>query len=200
MPHLKTNAFNYSALESNRFGLRVFRDDIVETIAFDRLRDRLIENAVDIYIFRTPAENGSELYRLNEVGCPFIVADTIVYYACPIRDGTVNPLIFPDVQFEVCLPDDVDILEPMIDVMFRDYQNHYRANPVLDRVDIIEGYKEWVRSYVQPEESGRCTFLIRRDDAPVGFATFRLDQDASDSKWCLAASCPPRPEVGCTAN
>ena len=182
--------FKYSAIESNRFDLRIFRDGVVEEPNISRLRQELIRHDVDVYIFRVPAEYQTRLYSLNEIGYPFIIADSLVYYTCPLRKENINAIKNTDLEFRLCSEKDIMILDDVTNSIFDKYQNHYTSNPAFGRKDIVEGYKEWVRSYVQPIGSERGAFLISRNNDTVGFATCAFDAESGTSEGVLYGVMP----------
>lgn len=180
----------YSTVESERFDLRVFRDGVVEHLDADRLRRELSRHEADVYIFRMPVEQQTELYRLNEIGYPFIVADTLVYYTCPLSTYAIRPPRNSDLDFETCREADVPTLNRLTSAIFERYQNHYASNPAFDRHDVMEGYKEWVRSYVQSVGSERSAFLVSRAGETIGFATCSFDTNAGVSEGVLYGVMP----------
>lgn len=47
----------------------------------------------------------------------------------------------------------LDLLDSMTESIFAGYRNHYHANPELKGFNLVDGYKEWVRSYIDAPES-----------------------------------------------
>src|SRR5690242_6821112 len=133
------NNINYSAVDSNRFGLRIFRDGVKEQIDSNRIRDELRENNADIYIFRVPAKLQPDLHRLNKLGHPFIIADTLVSYTCDLDSIKIENMKNRDLTFEVCSPQHKAVLKRMTGIIFKGYQNHYTSNPLLKKEDILDG-------------------------------------------------------------
>lgn len=181
---------NFSPVESRRFGLRVFRDGVVQRVDFESLRMQLLENKADIYIFRVPVESQASLYRLNDLGYPYIIADTLVNYTCSLDGRKIGAIQNKDLNFSICEKNDLSELDRMTSEIFENYQNHYSSNPALGKADIIEGYKEWIRSYVQPPGHERCTFLVSRENHNVGFATCSFDRESRKSIGVLYGVLP----------
>ena len=158
----------YSALESNRFGLRIYRGSL-EAIDVPEILSFLFSEEVDIAILRIPSVNIGVLSKLNEAGIPYLVADTLVYYSCDLLCHEPKKIINHDLVFTETKNEHINKLDNLVKKIFIGYQNHYNANPFLNKKDILEGYQEWVRNYITDIHDGRISWIIKKNESPVGF-------------------------------
>jgi len=164
----------HSEVESRRFGLRVLRA-VLDDVDPDTLREALVAAHADIAICRMQALLLSRLARLEGLGMPVLVADTLVHYE---RD-LLPPLGAPrntDLEYVEGNEADGGHVRRLVEEAFPGYASHYASNPVLDRQGILEGYVEWAVGYLDgaPE---RRVWLARRAGKPVALATCRYEGD-----------------------
>jgi hypothetical protein len=171
---------NYSLVESNRFGLRVFRSGVLKELSVSEIKQFLIDKQVDVYIFRLPVELQYQLHHLKELNMESIIADTLVYYTADLDKIPVKSLKNSDLLFEDCEARHFELLNQMVAHIFDGYKNHYFSNPHLDKNDILEGYKEWARSYVEGDGAGRHTYLVKKGEKYIGFATCGFSKEYSE--------------------
>ncbi len=180
----------YSSLESNRFNMNIYRDGVLDSIDASAISAALEETKADVYMFRLPCERISELNELSQVKYPYIVADTLVYYTCPLIDFVPKQIRNKDLVFRIASEDDYDLLGLMTEKIFEDYTNHYSSNIHLDLGDINEGYKEWVRSYVKPAGAEKNCILVERDGLAIAYATVSFDYEGLISEGILYGVMP----------
>lgn len=161
----------YSLLESNRFNLRVFRAGVMPLSDALGLRQYLLDNDADVFIFRVPVETQRDLYRLYELGFNFLVADTLVYYSHDVRTPTDYTLRNQDLVIEAANQTHFETINELAGIIFEDYASHYAANPYLTKMHILAGYQEWATSYLSASDATKATFLVSRAGQYVGFAT-----------------------------
>jgi GNAT superfamily N-acetyltransferase len=160
---------NYSALESQRFGLNIFRGAVDEIRPYELLKT-IVDHQVDVLIFRIPSTLQHTLHRLSAVPYPYLVTDTLVYYDCDLQKAPAQPLRNTELTARLATSADRALLETLIDEIFQDYSTHYYSNPLFDKQKILDGYKEWTLSYLS-ETEGKICFLFYRGEQPVAFAT-----------------------------
>lgn len=163
-----------SPLETQRFGLSVARATVPfgadRGSALDQVGSVLRDSSADLVVLRYPAAYVDWFARLLTPGRDLLAADTLVYWRLAPLDSAAP---FPTET----LPDGLVIewdptIEPtqvaaLVDDIFGDYSNHYRANPLLDRDVVREGYRDWAaRSVVD----GHCVTL-RQGSSVLGLAT-----------------------------
>jgi hypothetical protein len=166
-------------LESQRFGLRLFRGS-VEQLDERVLLEDILRNDVDVAIVRLLREGNDQLHRLQRLGLPFIVADTLVYYTCDLTKYEPGALKNTDVEFVECGPQHTADVEGLVDASFSDYKNHYSSNPLLDTSGLLAGYKEWTRGYITGKNPHKRAWLVRAGEQAVGFATCGFEGDTSE--------------------
>lgn len=141
----------YSQIESNRFGINVFRSKTNE-LNIEKLEQELNDNNVDLLILRIPTTTKQQHHKLLNLKYKVLHADSLVYYKHKlIKDSNMvlennkpfNGLIFKPINNENAV-----VLNKIIPIIFNNYQNHYYSNPYLDRKKINEGYIEWAKSYI----------------------------------------------------
>lgn len=167
-----------SPAESDRFGLRIARwipgdPDDVETI------DPEVLDQFDVVIVRRPAawaDRWSDVLRFERFEA--VHADTLVYWSWRDEHG---PLPAP--SGNVLRHAGADGIASLVRDVFDRYQNHYAANPLLDRSRSVEGYVEWAVSVA--EEHGHLR--VDDDRGPVGFGL--VDWSAGPPDVRLAGVC-----------
>lgn len=155
-----------ATLESKRFARRVSR------FGFERLdRDALdaIERATpDLAIIRVDSSHIDQVQVLSQLGATPIVADTLVYYDGLVGDLTGRSADGDQRVVRRASGSERAVLEEMIATTFVGYKNHYSANPLIDRGDILAGYTQWGLSFLEP---GAGDLWFAEEDGEVaGFA------------------------------
>jgi predicted acetyltransferase len=172
----------FSELESKRFGLQVYRgilsdldDNVVEKTA-----NFIENNLVDVLILRVPADFQFQIYKLQNLGYPVIFADTLVYYIADLSQEIEKGLKNNDLSFEPCVDSDKDLIGDLVEEIFQNYTNHYFSNPLLPKKDILEGYKEWAKNFIQDDETNKKAWLIKKDNQCAGFVTCSIENDTGE--------------------
>ncbi len=197
---MDTYRIGYSETESNRFGLRVFRGQ------YERFETADIEHVLedgnyDVIIVRFPTSSIYEHYKLLKFDeCKIIHADSLLYYSAPLHEIEINPLR-NNLEFEVITPETNHQLDSVIKNVFKGYKNHYYANPCLDKAAIVEGYVEWVMSFVKNNENG-ITWLVKdkTTQANVAFQACYFDVNKSLSDLKLGGVLPAYEHKGVYAD
>lgn len=164
---------NSAPLESVRFGLRVFRATL-PTIDVDALFEELIAQCVDLAIIRTPA-GSDQLHKIAHYGLQPLHADTLVTYECALRDITPKPLKSQRAIIDVARRGDEQAIIALVKKVFAHYPNHYHANPLLDRDDVLDGYCEWALSHID-DSDGNIAWVARVDDRIAAIACSAFDE------------------------
>jgi GNAT superfamily N-acetyltransferase len=183
-----TQLLKYSPLESNRFGARVFRGELTE-VDPNQISSFLQAEKVDIAIFRIPTENSYQISRCLETSFPFITADTLVYYNCNLNKYQPNALK-NELTFIECTENNTKVINDLVNEIFIDYTNHYFSNPVLDKQSLLEGYKEWARSYIGEKKAGKISWIVQKGKDIVGFATCDFDEQSNECEGILYGVLP----------
>tara|TARA_X000000950_G_C13921158_1_gene663453 strand:+ start:10169 stop:11317 length:1149 start_codon:yes stop_codon:yes gene_type:complete len=162
-----------SEKDSTRFNMKIFRGSI-DIIDVKSIRKNIIENNVDIGILRIKSASYPDLSKLNQLGFPYINADTLVYYHINIEKYKKKELRNKDLEFEIMNKNNFRILDDLVDEIFVEYSNHYFSNPYLDKKGILDGYKEWVREIIEDENNDKICYLARKNAEIAGFATVSI--------------------------
>lgn len=174
----------FSEVESKRFGFNVFRDKQIN-LDYDLITESIIENNVDILFLRIPSSKQSTLFKLNQKGLPFLVADNLVYYELNLTKAEIKPVKNVEIEYIVADKNHESILDKLVIEIFNGYTNHYFSNPYLDKKAILEGYQEWARNNITVNNNSTVTFLIKRGNEFIGFACCGFNKDAYESEGIL---------------
>ncbi len=167
---------NFSKLDSDRFQLNIFRDNY-EQLPADLL-NQLIENKVDIGILRLNTKEQATLNLLDNMGLPFIVADTLVEYIAKTSAPKELKLLNKDIEvLEAHTEADWKEVDRMVELCFSNYSNHYFSNPYLSKIGNIEGYKEWSRNC--SGDKG-VTYIVKSNSVAAGFFSIGFKGDLAD--------------------
>ena len=166
-----------SIRESIRFGYRIARGEADD---LSTLEDVLREiSGFDIAIVRSQAE----LVRLPSIFAQLgrhitITADHLTHWAW-------EPARFVKISLPLDLMTSQEVFSPALETLtkdvFKDYPNHYAANPLLDPDAALDGYCEWIRDLIGTD---RATSLCVRtaSDELVAFAVVDWSEPVPDIK------------------
>ena len=170
--------FKYSPVESNRFGLKVYRG-LLDDINPDKILYTILKENIDVAIFRIPAERQESLFLLEKTGFPYLLTDTLVYYHVDLKTCAPNELRNENLKFIEFAPQHFEIMDKLVTEIFPSYKNHYTSNPILS-INLINAYKEWARNFVTNVTQGKYAWLIKQDDLFIGFALCSFKDDESE--------------------
>jgi GNAT superfamily N-acetyltransferase len=166
------SALRYSALDSQRFGFRVFRTREFACDSAQLVRD-IIEADCDVAIVRLPAGGSIKFVQeLAELGFPAVHADTLVYYECSLTNLLVSLDPVEGVTVESAVLEDSKELSTLVELVFQNYSSHYAANELFEPTLVAEGYAEWAMSFTNAPD--RNVLLARAGDQIVGFLTLEV--------------------------
>jgi RimJ/RimL family protein N-acetyltransferase len=183
----RAKTLQFSALDSERFGLRVHRGS-VDAVDADAIADEIERERIDVAILRLPAQTLGTVNGLVARGFAPIVADTLVAYDVDLRAYTPPPadprLVLRDAE-----RGDADTLARIAREVFEGYVSHYHANPLFGRAEILDGYAEWAAQHADGI-SGRAAWLIERDGELAGFSTYGIDRAGGTATGVLNGILP----------
>ena len=113
--------------------------------------------------------------RLDNLDFEYFQADTLVYYYLNLENYKPKSLKNQDLTFIKAKKDDVTVLQKMVKVIFKNYKNHYSSNKYINTDDALEGYVQWVISFL--DCSNKDVFIVYRNEKPIAFATCEYSQD-----------------------
>lgn len=165
----------YSSLDSNRFGLIIYRANLPE-INEQLILEQILSHHIDVAIVRIPSTRLSQLHQLKKTAMPFMVTDTLAYYRRNLPNTVPSQALDPNVSFFIAQPGNHPGINQIVREVLGDYMNHYRMNPFFDNEQVTEGYQDWVRSYAENNPKRIC-ILAKKHEEIVGFATFNLEEE-----------------------
>lgn len=165
----------YSKLDSNRFGLVIYRSKFKEIDA-ESILSQILSHNIDTAIIRIPTTQLLQIHKLKKIAMPFMVTDTLAYYEMDLTTYKEKPPINSDLEFVIAKPSDHPAINHIVRDTFGNYVNHYRMNPFFDNENVTEGYQDWVRSYAE-EDPNRICWLVKKNGEPIAFATFNYQNE-----------------------
>jgi len=171
------SAISLSRIETERFGLRIFRG-LVDQLDEQNVLDTAIDDDIDIVMLRLPEQRQYQLARLDRTGLPWFVAGTLVWYETDLVGYSPAEPAHRDISFVLARPEHAAVLDDLVSDIFGDYRNHYASNPLLSRAAILANYQDWVRRYTTGE--GRICWLVRQGDGFVAFVTCGFDRASAE--------------------
>jgi hypothetical protein len=181
------NSISFSEKESSRFGINIYRGEIdyIDTL---ELKNLINIYKVDILILRIPVSSESSSYQLNSMGFNCIHADSLVTHSVDLQERNI-PAISKELRFDLITKENCHFLKEMIPVIFKDYRNHYSANPVLEKKKITEGYIEWANTHINNAANCISWYVIKNNNI-VGFANCSFDNTTKKSQIVLNGTMP----------
>ncbi len=179
----------YSDIDSRRFGLNIYRATLPE-IREGELFEQLVSNKVDVAILRFPTSQQHEISRLDRLGIPYIISDTLVYYSSDLKASGTTSARNPELVFEPAGVNEHELLNSLVTEIFDGYRNHYSSNPFLSKVDVLDGYCEWARGYCRSGREGRWAWIVRDSGVPVAFLTCSEAEGGEEAEVVLNGVLP----------
>lgn len=177
----------FSALDSDRFGMRVFRGR-AETVNTRSLLREIVDSQCDVAIVRVPAANSAAVSALSRHAMPVLHCDTLVYYTADLRNHEPKLPRNSDLLFRHARADDRDALGALIAHTFVDYTSHYHGNPLFTPESILAGYRQWGESFLG---TGVGTLWVaERGGQIVAFAACAEDTESSTGEGVLYGVAP----------
>jgi GNAT superfamily N-acetyltransferase len=144
----------------------------------DELRAAIFDGRADLVICRAPTHLVPELAGLQELGMPFVVADTLVHYHRDLTSPRPVPPASADVDIVEAGAEAAGEVGDLVRRVFAGYLNHYAANPLLDGRRVLEGYVEWATAHLAAPE--RRVWLAVRSGKPIALAACRYGDDTAE--------------------
>ena len=166
---LETHSF--SEIDSQRFGVRVARAQIVPENLLQVIRC-CVEEKIDLLIARCATSDLATAQNMESRG--FSLMDTLVYYRFDLARRTI-PKDTAEFPVRSLRPGEEEQVRKLAAAAFRGYVGHYHADRRLDPRLCDEGYASWAeRSCISKTAADEV--LIAEDKGRVsGFATLRLN-------------------------
>jgi GNAT superfamily N-acetyltransferase len=161
----------YSEVDSERFGVRVARANVVSE-NFPRVMDFCSAERIDLLIARCPTSELDTVHKMESAG--FSLMDTLVYYGFDLLRGAI-PEDSPRALVRKILPEDQAQVERVAAAAFHGYYGHYHADPRLDQGKCDQGYVAWAVRSCTLRNVATEVLIAERENRIVGFATLRLN-------------------------
>jgi GNAT superfamily N-acetyltransferase len=162
-----TESAVYSALDSARFAIRVFRGRADTVAAVSGLMRFARAADLDLLIVRCPVEAVATAQALERTGA--FLTDTLVYYRGSTSTFEPSPAPVPCVR--LCQEADRAALEVIARASFAGFFGHYHADPRLDPTAATEGYVQWASSALA--DAASVVLVSETDGLLSGFLTAR---------------------------
>lgn len=182
-----------SALESDRFGLTIGRvvvgQQASEASCSQTLTALLDTAAEELLIVRWPTHMMTLGAAVAASQRAIIPADVLMYWEVPTDELRPPSAAVVGLGLVTAVPTEADsatraALEHVVRDSFRDYGNHYTANPRLDRELALAGYLDWAtRSLTEDPQN---VVLLLHWDEPVAVATLTVGGGGGDLEILLA--------------
>lgn len=181
----------HSPVETDRFGCSIDRITIGPgTVDVDHLLAVIQNLSADVLVVRYDAARLELASAFARSGRAVVPAGTLTYWEQPVSvtepPAPSNLEVFPaDAHhFEAASA----LVRQIVRTSFRDYGNHYTANPLLDRSAALAGFEDWaIRSLSR--DPGNVLVMTDRGE-PIGLATLEWGADVSHLEILLAGLVP----------
>lgn len=173
---------NPAPLESARFDLRTFRAvmDHADTM---QLFTQIVAANADLLILRTTPNASHAVRGLADYGLVPIHADTLVTYACALQEVRPQTIVENGFSIDAAADDDRDAIDDLVTTVFAEYPNHYAANPLLARSDIVAGYREWALAHLHGDN--RIAWVARVGNRIAAIACSTFDETMGECQGVL---------------
>ena len=179
---MSEHLLSLSEADSSRFGLRIVRGRIDDPAACrsDALYGEIQSLRADIAVIRLPAGTIAPLYALVDQGLALLHADTLVYHTRNLSEPFLSQRDEQFLRVDLANAEDSEVIASIARYAFSSYRSHYHANPLLDPTKITEGYAQWATSFLNQTTHDRETWVVRRRNQIIAFATCQLAGDNSE--------------------
>lgn len=177
--------FTRSEEESLASGLTVARMSLSvgSSMSGEQIANAFAESGADIAILRFPSQMTWIPHQLTQQRLKSWQVDTLIYFVREVDTSTVASteitLRSPRSHVEVC---------DLVERIFVDYQNHYKATPALGSIDIVAAYTDWSLRHLNSPDSH--VYVAVDESSPWGLAV--TTSDGAGSTEILLAGVIPR--------
>jgi GNAT superfamily N-acetyltransferase len=182
---------HHSDVETERFGCRVGRMTIGPgPMNEDELLAGIRDDTSEVLIVRYDAARLDLPAILARSRRTILPAGALVYWEKQI--GVHEEPSPSDLEVRAADTWDTGVVSQLVREIirssFRDYGNHYAANPLFDRAAVLAGYEDWgVRSLI---DDPRNVLVLTDRGAPIGLATLESAADGTHVEILLAGLVP----------
>ncbi len=161
----------FSQIDSDRFGIRVARAQVVPD-NLPRVLDFCSAEKIDLLIARCSTSDLPAAHDMEMHG--FLLTDTLIYYRFDLLKRAI-----PEDQGELSVRklqvEDTEQVRRVAIEAFKGYLGHYHADPRLDRGKCDETYASWAERSCIPKTCADEVLVAECSGGVAGFATLRLN-------------------------
>jgi ribosomal protein S18 acetylase RimI-like enzyme len=163
-----------SALDEQRFGVRVARASGVTVEMLPGIERFCCEHGVELVIARSDANELAAVQEMEQH--EFRLMDTLVYYRRSLSEIPETTLE-PGIVIRPVRKNEPDEVRAIAAAVFKGYGGHYHADPRLDPTQCDEVYPSWAyRSCVSPDVAG-AVLVAESASGLVGFVAVRTNSE-----------------------
>jgi GNAT superfamily N-acetyltransferase len=164
-------AATFSQLDSERFGVRVARAQVVPE-NLQRVLDFCAAEKIDLIIARC---SGSDLVAAQNMEMHgFLLMDTLVYYRFDLLKRTI-PEDKGELLVRTLQSGDREQVRSVASTAFKGYRGHYHSDPRLDPRKCDEAYTSWAERSCVPKTAADEVLIAENNGEVAGFGTLRLN-------------------------
>lgn len=171
-----TPAVQLSEVESLAAGFVIGRMDVPTSavVTAAEIQQAILESPAEVTFLRYPSIQARWAAEISHPGLVVLQADTLLYFE---NRASVYPA--GKVKLQPAGHDDSGAITSTLADVFRDYANHYSANPLLRHVDVSQAYINWALPGLG--DSDRQVLLATATaDVIVGIAVLDVRDDEFD--------------------
>lgn len=166
---LAADVATFSHLDSQRFGIRVARAQVVrETLL--RVLDFCAAERIDLLIARCGTSDLVTAQEMERNG--FLLMDSLVYYGFDLSRKAI-PLWPCDFLVRRLEADDHDQIRLVASQAFKGYSGHYHSDTRLDQRKCDEGYISWAERSLTSNGAADEVLVAEHNGSVIGFGTLR---------------------------
>ncbi len=162
-----------SAIEEERFGIRVARAADVQMETLNSIMDFCDDNEVVLLVARSDVQNIDVAQEMENRG--FSLMDTVVYYLRNLLNS-VDRSPADGIDIRAIRTGEEEIVREIARYSFRGYKGHYHADPRLDTAKCDEAYPSWAYLSCLRREIADEVLVACLSEVIVAFASIRLNR------------------------
>lgn len=183
----QSETVSFSALDSDRFGLRIARATLTQD-TLDHAIDFCASEKIEMLIARCPTHDLQTVQDMERRG--FELMDTLVYYRFDLTKRAV-PAEQKKILVRSIEPGDEVQVRSVAAAAFRGYSGHYHADRRLDQNKCDEAYASWAERSCVPNTAADQVLVAEPSHKVVGFGTLRINspKEVEGVLYAVAPEC-----------
>ena len=188
------DAASFSQLDSERFGIRVARAQVVAE-GLTRVLDYCTAENIDLLIARCATGDVVAAQTMERHG--FLLTDTLLYYGFDLLRKSI-PDYVREFVFRPIQPGDQEPVQLIASEAFKGYAGHYHSDTRLDPHKCDEAYVSWAERSTRLKSAADEVLVAEYKGKVVGFGTLRLNspQEVEGLLYAVASDCRGRGVCG----